>query len=523
MRRIAAIFPVILIMPVLAQVAVTTQHNDNFRTGWNSKETILTPASVSPKTFGKRFSQPVDGYVFAQPLYVPGVVIGGATHNVVYIATEGDSVYAFDADNNTGSNASPLWHVNFTNPAAGVTTVVFWDVNNADIVPYIGITSTPVINTVTNTIYVIAKTAEVSGATTNYVQRLHALDLRTGAEKFGGPVVIAPTYPGTDVPNDGRGNITFDALHQNNRAALLLSGGVLYAAWASHGDNDPYHGWIVAFSPTTLQQVAVYNTTPTATPGFASSRGGFWQSGEGLSADQSGNIYGVTGNGTFDGVTSFGDTVMKFSPNLMRLDWFTPYDQETMNLSDADLGSSGATLLPTQTGPHPHLLVTGGKSGNIYLVNRDAMGGFFPDHNQIVQYLPTVMGAAFGNPSVGPGYLYWWGAGDALKAFPLSGGVLGTPTIGTTVGGYPAAVTSVSSNGLGNAIVWAIETDSYVTSGPAILQAFLGSNITVKLYDSRVRAARDNPGPAVKFSTPTIANGKVYVGTQNSVSVFGLL
>ncbi len=515
---------VIATLPALSQVVVTTQHNDNFRSGLNAKEKILAPTNVSPKTFGKLFSYPVDGFVYAQPLYIPGVPIGGINHNVIYIATENDSVYAFDADSNAGTNANPLWHVNFTNPAAGVTPVVFWDVNSSDVIPYIGITSTPVIQVLTSTIYVVAKTAEVSGTTTSYVQRLHALDLKTGAEKFGGPVVIAPTYPGTDVPNDGNGKVIFDALHQHNRPGLLLSGGVLYAAWASHGDQDPYHGWLVGFNASTLQQVSVYNTTPNAIPGAApSGRGGFWQGGSGLSADQTGSIYGVTGNGSFDGIANFGDSVLKFSSTLQVTDSFTPYDQAAISANDVDLGSSGAMLMPPQSGPTPHLLITASKNGSIYVINRDAMGGYNPNGNQIVQYLPGAIGAEFGSLSVGPGFVYFWGANDAIRAFPVNGGLLGAPILGPATAGYPGPHTSVSSNGTTNSIVWAIQTDQYVTNGPAALLAFAGANIAVKLYDSGINLTRDNPGPAVKFSVPTVVNGKVYVGTQNSVSVFGLL
>ena len=290
--------------------SVLTFHNDNARDGANLTETTLTPANVNPTNFGKVASFAVDGYVYAQPLYASNLNVPGVgAKGVVFVATEHDSVYAFDAGAPTG--AAPLWHDSFINPAAGVTTVPQADVISTDIAPEIGITGTPVIDAATNTLYVVAKTKEVTGGVTSYVQRLHALDATTGAEKFGGPVVISATVPGT---GDGsvNGAVTFDPLRENQRSGLLLSNGVLYAAWASHGDNGPYHGWVMAYNAATLQQLAVFNASPD------DGEAGIWMNGCGPSADAAGNLYLASGNGDFDantaGGSSYGDSAIKLSP-----------------------------------------------------------------------------------------------------------------------------------------------------------------------------------------------------------------
>ena len=332
-----------------AQVRVTTFHNDNSRTGQNTSETILTPANVHVTTFGKLFSQAVDGFVYAQPLYVPNVSIPSkGTHNVVYVATEHDSVYAFDADNNTGSNASPLWKTSFINPSQGITTVSSNDVGCSDLIPEIGVTGTPVIDTASGTLYVVAKTKERG----KFVQRLHALDIATGAEKFGGPVVIRAKVKGS---GDGsvNGFITFDPLRHSQRPGLLLQSGAVYIGWASHCDIGPYHGWIMSYDTQTLAQKAVWNSTPDA------GLGGFWASGAGLAADARFNLFVASGNGTFDvdgGGRDFGDSIIKLPlPTTNRFkvsDYFTPYDQDSLENGDVDLGSGGVLLLPDQTGPH---------------------------------------------------------------------------------------------------------------------------------------------------------------------------
>src|SRR6516165_3052113 len=343
-----------------AQVSVLTQHNDIGRTGQNLSETILTPTSVSSAAFGKLFSYPVDGYIYTQPLYVPGVSIPGqGVHNLVFVATEHDSVYAFDAD---GLSQTPVWHVSFINPSLGITSVPQGDINNTtdpanDIVPEFGITGTPVIDPQSGTLYVVAKTKEVVAGQAHYVQRLHALDITTGAEKFGGPVVLgdailSATYlsgghstyvSGPSVTGSGSGGtgntVPFDAVWALNRGGLLLLNGIVYVPWASHGDSGPYHGWVTAYNAQTLGLVAVFNVSPNGT---TQTEGGIWMGGDGPAADSAGNIYVSTGNGTFDVTGSskpaYGDSVLKLATTtgLSVADYFTPFEQANLDSQDLD-------------------------------------------------------------------------------------------------------------------------------------------------------------------------------------------
>lgn len=497
---------------------VLTYHNDAARTGQDLSETNLTLANVNTNTFGLLFSQSVDGQIYGQPLYVSNVAITNkGTHNTVFVVTEHDSVYAFDADNNTGSNASPLWHVSFINPVVGITTVPNQDVNSLDLVPEIGITSTPVIDPTSKTIYVEAKTKETSGNTVNYVHRLHALDLGSGMEKFGGPVVIDPVINGVGIDNDGAGHVPFNSLRQLNRPGLLLANGVVYAAFSSHGDNEPYHGWVIGYNASTLQLQGVFNVTPNG------SEGGIWEANDGPAADTSGYIYVSTGNGTFDGTTNsdYGDSFLKLKPlgtNVILIDYFTPYNQAALSSSDMDLASGGLVLLPDAAGnsTHQHLLVGAGKQGVMYLVDRDNLGHFnSSNNNQIVQSIPLT--SCFSTPAYFNGMLFYIGNGGTPQAYSCSGGLLGTNPLSfnTNVFGYPGASPSISANGTNNGILWAIQNGT-----PAILHAYNATNLANELYNSR-QSPCDELGTAVKFSVPTIANGKVYVGTAAALAVFG--
>jgi hypothetical protein len=512
----------------LAQVNVLTYHNDGARTGVNPNETVLTPANVTPAQFGRLFSQAVDGYVYAQPLVVTGVSIEGkGVHDVVFVATEHNSVYAFDAHDNTGANANLLWQVNLG------PSVPSGDVGSGDVVPEIGITSTPVIDPNTGVLYVVAKTKEDF----NYFQRLHALEISSGAERPGSPVVIEATVPGT---GDGsvNGEVSFDPLRHMNRPGLLLSSGVVYIAFASHGDVIPYHGWVFGYDAETLKRVSVFNTTPnglTDPSGYPIGGGGIWQAGGAPAADADGNLYVITGNGTFDAAPSlgsgidYGDTFLKLSlSDLTVVDYFTPFNQDFLNRTDTDLGSSGPLVLPDSAGSavHPHLLVGAGKEGTIYLVDRDNMGQFTdggPD--QIVQVLPFFMGGAFGSPAFFNGNLYYNGTFDSLKAFRIVNGQIDPPypvSQAFNFVGFPGATPSVSANDTADGIVWILDNGGYGGHFPTILHAYDATDLTRELYNSAQVTGRDTLGPAVKFTTPTVANGKVYVGAQYELNVLGL-
>jgi len=510
-----------------------TGRNDTLRTGQNLNEVALTTGTVNRNQFGKLFSYPVDGYVFAQPLYVEGVnILNLGVHNVVYVATESDSVYAFDADN-SGAGGGQLWQKSFTDPANGITTIPQGEVENGNDIPIqIGITPTPVIDPAAGpngTLFVIARTKEISAGVTSYVQRLHALDMTTGIEQAGSPVTIQATVSGTGVGSIG-GQLSFDSLRQNPRAALLLANGNVYISWASLEDILPFHGWVIGYNESTLQQVGVFNTTPNG------SEGGIWQGGDGATADANGNLFVVTSNGTFDGSTGgvdYGDSVLKLTANngvLALADSFTPFNQASLSSLNWDLGAGGTMLLPDQTGPYPHVMLAGGKGSTIYELNRDFLGGFSATANQNLLTIPTVLSANLeasgnrGGPAYWQGQVYYVGSAGFPMQFSLQGGLISTLPIAQSnkLFGYPGGAPAVSANGNRNGIVWALQVDRYFKSSPAILRAFDAANISRELYNSS-NATRDTAGPAVKFIVPTVANGKVYVGTQTELDVYGLL
>jgi len=510
-----------------AQVSITTFHNDNFRSGQNVQETVLTPGNVNSDLFGKLYSTAVDGSVYAQPLYLPNVQIAGGTHNVLYVATEHDSLYAIDAD-----SGAVLWQTSFINPADGITSVSSSDVSCSDMTE-IGITSTPVIDPTTNTLFLVAKTKE-NGV---FFQRLHAIDIVTNAEKFGGPVVIAATVNGSGEGGTGS-SIAFDPLRELNRPGLLLVNGHVVIAWASHCDNHPYHGWVMSYSASTLAQEAVLNTSPN---GNAS---GVWQSGDGLSADAAGNIYLATGNGTYDGPTSgdYGDSVMKLSGpsggQFTIADWFTPTDQASLSSSDDDVSGGGVLLLPDLPAGSAHiqLLVQMGKGGELYLVDRNNMGQYCSgctSDTQIVQEIPDASLGMLGSPSYWNGWVFW-GAGarhqaDYVRAFSFNAGGSGllstSPTSESTQQfSFSSDSPTISANGNSNGILWLLDNSSYGSSCCQILYAFDATNLANVFYSStQAPNNRDQSGGAVKFTSPVVANGKVYAGGQASITAFGLL
>jgi hypothetical protein len=508
----------------ISQVVVTnfggafTYQYDNARTGQNLLETVLTTGNVNPVQFGKLFSFLVDGQVYAQPLYVPNVNIPGqGSHNVIYVATEHDSVYAFDAD---GLSSVPLWYTKLVYPPSGYTTVPCNNVADCTITPEIGITSTPVIDPANNVLFVLTLAKDVTNGVTTYEHRIHSLDIRTGAETRTSTVVFA-ALPGTG-DGSNKGYIQFNPITHGQRPALLLVNGIVYIAWASHGgDVSPYHGWVIGYDEA-LRGVTAWMTSPNG------SRAGIWQSGAGLAADQNGNIYLISGNGTFDvntGGVDYGDSFVKLgtTSGLAVADYFTPYNQDVMNSQDLDFGSGGPLLLPDQPTFPTHLTVGCGKLGTIYLVNRDNMGQYNPNRDQIVQELVGAVGGTFSSPSYWQNAVYFLGSFDNLKSFRLYNGQLSFLGQGAQQLSGLGATLAVSANGSTNGIVWAIDSSAWLTDGPAVLRAYDASRVYRELYDSAMAGTRDSAGLAVRFTVPMVANGKVYVGAANELDAYGLL
>lgn len=521
-------------------IGLFTSRYDNGRTGQDRVETILKPSNVNSTSFGKVFSYSVDGQIYAQPLWVYGVKVPGkGTHNVVYVVTQMDSVYAFDAG---GTTTTPLWQDSFIDLANGIGPVPCGtDGAGSDIScgvwPIYGITATPVIDPETNTMYLVARTYNSNTQTGS--QMLHALDITTGAEKFGGPVQIQASVPGSGQGSQG-GMITFNPVADIQRAGLLLLNikgeKQVYIGWAGAA-----HGWIMAYGASDLSQKAAFSTTPNSVVG------GIWQTGNGLAADSSGYIYTAVGDALFDansGGIDYGDTLMKLDPSLNVVDYFTPMDQLCRQENDVDLGSSGAIVLPTQKGAHPSEVIQSGKGNKacgsttpIYVVDRTNMGKYSATQDNIVQEITGTAGGYFSSPAYAAshGYqaIYYAGGGgngspaDNLKMYLLSNGKLSATPYAQSANTFPIGATpTVSSNGDSNGIVWALERQDpvYIQPGqnPAILYSYNAENMAT-LYSSNQNKTRDQGGCANKFQVPTVANGKVFVATQNELDVFGEL
>jgi Legume lectin domain/Fibronectin type III domain len=537
-------------VPSASATSLLSYHG-NFSTNVGQKlsEFLLTPANVNSNSFGKLFSTSVDGQVFAEPLAVAGVSIPGqGTHNVVYVATEHDSVYAIDE-----GNGQVLWHDSFINPSAGVTTVPSSDVQSVDINPEYGITGTPVIDSTSNTLYVVANTKETGSGTYHNIYRLHALDLSTGQEKLGGPVVVADTIwnggssfsfvsgPYVFGSGDGsvNGKLTLNAVRQLQRTALTLANGTVYVGFGSHNDLDPYHGWVVGYNAQTLQLSAVFNSTPNG------ARGGIWEAGGKFAVDSQGCLYVDTGNGTFDtsmnssGLPNrgdFGDSVIKLAPDsttsasnqsvygwgLKVVDFFTPFNQQALADNDQDLGSGDILLLPDSVGSaaHPHLLVCGGKEGRVYLIDRDNMGKYNPNTDNVVEEQAGAVTSIYGTPAYFNNTLYFVGLNDVAKTFSIANAYFSpTPTsVSKDTYGFPASTPNLSSSGPINGIAWDLDR------GTNQLRAYDATSYAKELYTSaQAPNGRDALGTVNKFTVPSIIDGKVFVGTSNSLVAYGLL
>jgi hypothetical protein len=516
-----------------AQVSVLTEHNDIARTGQNVNETILTPAKVNSTDFGKLFSQTLAGGTHAQPLYVPNVTIPGkGPHNVVYVATVADYVYAFDADTNGGIAASPLWSVLLTNISAPTGP---YTVNT-------GVTSTPVIDPATNTMYLTSN--EYQGAAA--VFRIHALDITTGAEKFGGPYLIQGSVAGTGSGSSG-GALTFDPTYLRQRPALLLLNGVVYLAFGAISDNGPWHGWLISYNAATLQQIAVFCASPNG------SGAGIWMSGSGPAAEVNdpskpyGRMFLATGNGDYTASSPYTSS-MDYGMSVLNLDLtggvptvhdvFTPYNEALLDSEDGDLGSGGPILLPPfalSSGGNLNALAQIGKSGDIYILNRADLGGFNAGGDQITQSVQTPEGGGdhwgygvWGSPAYWNQRLYVGGTRpgtkSALLAFTITNGSLSASATSqsTYLFGYPGPTPTISANGATNGIVWVLDDSAY-NVGADVLLAYDATNLANLLYSSNTNPTRDNPGTAISYTHPVVANGKVYVGADNLLSIYGLL
>jgi hypothetical protein len=496
----------------VSQTAVLTYHNDDARDGAYLEEVSLTPSNVNSTQFGKLTSYPVDGQVYAQPLYLPQISIAGGTHDVVYVATQNDSVYAFDADA-TGTQNKTFWHVSLGVP---VTKNDYSGVS-----PVVGVLSTPVIDATTNTIYVFAES--LSGP----LFSLHALDVATGKEKFGGPVAVTGTSPGTGLDSSG-GNITLEPeCYQRMGLALNPVTNAVYIPFGSCN-----HGWVLAYDKTTLKQTAIFNDTPDG------AGGGLWASGGAPAIDDTtGDLYLMSGVDAGDQNYTpllYNDSFLRLDPNnLSVLDFFAPDDNNYLAENDADLGSGANILMPDNGSSTPHEVIGGGKDGNIFVVNRDKMGGYNPPStNNVIQTVhigTSQIDNIFSTPVYWNGFVYFHPNGDVLHAFTWSNGLLSPKpaSSGTIAYQQHGATASVSANGAANGIIWDIDNSNYnntgTGSGPAVLHAYDATNVANELYNSSQAGSRDTAGEALKFTVPTIAVGRVFVGTSNELDIYGLL
>ncbi|WP_263358242.1 pyrrolo-quinoline quinone [Acidicapsa ligni] len=501
---------------------VYTYHNDLARDGVNSQEYALTTTTVASSSFGKLFSCPVDGAVYTQPLWVANLTIGNAKHNVAFVATQHDSVYAFDAD---ASPCQQLWMASLVDTnhggSSGETAVnsTLLGQGNGDIAPEVGVTGTPVIDPSTGTLYVVSKS--MNSASTLFYQRMHAIDITTGSEKFSGPVDIGAniTFPGT---GDGGSTVTFNAKQENQRPGLALVNGVVYVAWAAHEDANPFYGWLVGYKASDLTVASILNIDPNVT------QGGIWMSGGAPSADANNNLYLISGNGGFDATSTsmpnndYGDSFLKISNGLTVSSYFTPTDQESDETNDADFGSGGsAVLVNVASGALRHLVIGGGKDGSLYLLNGDSMGGLGDTNaRQVISVGSGIFSTgAFWNNTY---YVAPLNGSMVAYAFDPFANLLNpsASTRSSNTYGFPGATPSVSASGASNGIVWALNSNSYCTSqskscGPAVLHAYDATNLGTELWNSSTTST-DAAGNAVKFTVPTIANGHVYVGTRGN-------
>jgi hypothetical protein len=518
---------------VTALAGVYTYHNDQYRDGANSQEYALTPANVNTTSFGKLFSCTVDGAIYGQPLWVANLTVNGAQHNVVFVATQHDSLYAFDADANP---CVTLWSVSLIDNNHGGTGgeksvpsgipgyLVGFGPSTGDITPEVGVTGTAVIDPA-GILYVVSKS--VNSAGTVFYQRLHAIDVTSGNERTGSPTLIAGTVPGT---GDGGSTVRFNSQQQNQRPALALVNGVVYIGWGSHEDSSPWYGWMMGYSynGSSFTQTAVFNSTPNG------QQGGIWMAGGGAAVDSSNNLYILTGNGLFDATSKsapnndYGDTLLKLSGGLTVMSYFTPSDQLADYQNDEDFASGGAAILADLPAGNPltHLLMAGGKDGSIYLLNRDALGG----SGDAAAVQKTNLGTSiYATGAYWNGWYYLAGVGGPLTAYQLNASVPQFNKTGSSSNNFsfPGSTPSVSAAGTSNGLVWAVDNSRYCTPqsgacGPSVLHAYNATNVTTELWNSSMLSS-DMAGNAIKFTVPTIANGKVYLGTRgnNTGGVYG--